>query len=80
MSTKLALQKIGKIYDTRWVVKDFSLEVADREFVALLGPSGCGKSTILAMIAASCVPTRDPSRSTEKTSMICHPNGATWAW
>ena len=51
MSGKLALQKIGKIYDTRWVVKDFSLEVSDREFVALLGPSGCGKSTILAMIA-----------------------------
>ena len=51
MTGKLALQKIGKIYDTRWVVKDFSLEVSDREFVALLGPSGCGKSTILAMIA-----------------------------
>jgi NitT/TauT family transport system ATP-binding protein len=24
-----------------------SLEVANREFVALLGPSGCGKSTLL---------------------------------
>ena len=32
---KLALQEIGKVYDTRWVVKDFSLEVSDREFVAL---------------------------------------------
>ena len=27
-----------------------SLEVANREFVALLGPSGCGKSTLLYLI------------------------------
>src|SRR5262249_2589940 len=27
-----------------------SLEVANREFVALLGPSGCGKSTLLSLI------------------------------
>ncbi len=51
MTGKLALQNIGKVYDTRWVVKDFSLTISDGEFVALLGPSGCGKSTILAMIA-----------------------------
>jgi NitT/TauT family transport system ATP-binding protein len=27
-----------------------SLEIADREFIALLGPSGCGKSTLLYLI------------------------------
>ena len=27
-----------------------SLEVSDREFVALLGPSGCGKSTLLYLV------------------------------
>ena len=27
-----------------------SLDVANREFVALLGPSGCGKSTLLYLI------------------------------
>ena len=32
-------------------VKDFSVEIADREFVVLVGPSGCGKSTTLRMIA-----------------------------
>src|SRR5215831_3894795 len=32
-------------------VKDVDLEIADREFVALVGPSGCGKSTLLRMIA-----------------------------
>jgi multiple sugar transport system ATP-binding protein len=32
-------------------VRDFNLEIADREFVVFVGPSGCGKSTTLRMIA-----------------------------
>jgi len=32
-------------------VQQFSLDVADKEFVVLVGPSGCGKSTTLRMIA-----------------------------
>lgn len=32
-------------------VKDFNLDVADKEFIVLVGPSGCGKSTTLRMIA-----------------------------
>ena len=32
-------------------VKDFSMEIKDKEFVVILGPSGCGKSTTLRMIA-----------------------------
>ena len=32
-------------------VQDFSLDIADKEFVVLVGPSGCGKSTTLRMIA-----------------------------
>src|ERR1700721_519466 len=30
---------------------DFSMDIADGEFVILVGPSGCGKSTTLNMIA-----------------------------
>ena len=33
------------------VIRDLSLEVADRELLVLVGPSGCGKSTALRMIA-----------------------------
>ncbi|WP_199613929.1 ABC transporter ATP-binding protein [Paenibacillus alkalitolerans] len=33
------------------VVKDFHLEVEDKEFVVFVGPSGCGKSTTLRMLA-----------------------------
>ncbi len=32
-------------------VSDFSLDIADKEFIVLVGPSGCGKSTTLRMIA-----------------------------
>jgi multiple sugar transport system ATP-binding protein len=33
------------------VIKDFTLDVADREFMVFVGPSGCGKSTNLRMLA-----------------------------
>ncbi len=32
-------------------VKDFSLEIEDKEFIIFVGPSGCGKSTTLRMVA-----------------------------
>jgi NitT/TauT family transport system ATP-binding protein len=32
-------------------VEDFSLDVAENEFICLIGPSGCGKSTLLKAIA-----------------------------
>ncbi|MDH6632474.1 UNVERIFIED_ORG: multiple sugar transport system ATP-binding protein [Lelliottia amnigena] len=49
---QLSLKHIQKIYDNQvHVVKDFSLEIADKEFIVFVGPSGCGKSTTLRMIA-----------------------------
>jgi multiple sugar transport system ATP-binding protein len=33
------------------VVKDFNVEIQDKEFMVLVGPSGCGKSTALRMLA-----------------------------
>ena len=48
----LSLRNIKKVYDNGVVaVQDFTLEIADKEFVVLVGPSGCGKSTTLRMIA-----------------------------
>ena len=32
-------------------VQEFSIDIADKEFVVLVGPSGCGKSTTLRMVA-----------------------------
>jgi len=39
------------------VIKDFSLEVPEGEFLVLVGPSGCGKSTLLRIIAGLEEPT-----------------------
>lgn len=48
----LSLKNIQKIYPNGFVaVKDFNLEVDDKEFIIFVGPSGCGKSTTLRMIA-----------------------------
>lgn len=48
----LSLRNVMKRYPNRFVaVKDFNLEIADKEFIVFVGPSGCGKSTTLRMIA-----------------------------
>ena len=48
----LSLKHICKIYPNGFeAVKDFNLEVEDKEFIIFVGPSGCGKSTTLRMIA-----------------------------
>ena len=48
----LSLKNICKVYDNGFeAVKDFNLEVEDKEFIIFVGPSGCGKSTTLRMIA-----------------------------
>ena len=48
----LSLKNIVKRYPNGFeAVKDFNLDIADKEFVIFVGPSGCGKSTTLRMIA-----------------------------
>ena len=48
----LSLKNVCKVYPNGFeAVKDFNLEIADKEFIIFVGPSGCGKSTTLRMIA-----------------------------
>ena len=48
----LSLKHINKTYPNGYeAVKDFNLEIEDKEFIIFVGPSGCGKSTTLRMIA-----------------------------
>lgn len=48
----LSLKNVCKVYPNGFeAVKDFNLEVEDKEFIIFVGPSGCGKSTTLRMIA-----------------------------
>ena len=50
--SSLSLKNICKVYPNGFeAVKDFNLEIEDKEFIIFVGPSGCGKSTTLRMIA-----------------------------
>ncbi|EIM26318.1 ABC transporter ATP-binding protein [Microvirga lotononidis] len=45
------IEHVTKSYGQLTVLKDFSLDIADGEFVVFVGPSGCGKSTMLKILA-----------------------------
>lgn len=47
----ISIRNVVKNYGALNVLKEFSLEIDDGEFVVLVGPSGCGKSTILKILA-----------------------------
>lgn len=48
----IVLKNICKQYDKEhYAVKNFNLDIHDKEFIIFVGPSGCGKSTTLRMIA-----------------------------
>lgn len=55
------IAQLGKTYDTpagpAVVVRDFTLEVQEGEFVCIVGHSGCGKSTVLSIVMGLNLPT-----------------------
>ena len=44
-------EHVTKRFDGAAAVDDFTVEIADGEFLVLVGPSGCGKTTALRMLA-----------------------------
>ena len=54
MDNVLEIKKLKKIYHTKdsetLAVEDFSFDLKEGDFVAIVGPSGCGKSTILSVL------------------------------
>jgi len=54
MPAFVELAQLGKIYPTpsgpAEIVRDFTLNVAEGEFVCIVGHSGCGKSTVLSIV------------------------------
>ena len=59
---KLRLDSVGKRFDgaggTQTIaVQDFTLDVAQGEFLVVVGPSGCGKTTVLNLLAGLELPT-----------------------
>ena len=55
MENILKIKNLKKIYHTLHeeikAINNFSLDLKENEFVALVGPSGCGKSTILKILS-----------------------------
>ena len=50
--SEIILRNVCKEFEKgSFAVKDFNLDIRDREFIIFVGPSGCGKSTTLRMIA-----------------------------
>ncbi len=47
----VTLKNINKSFGKIQVIHEFSLDIADGEFVVFVGPSGCGKTTLLRMVA-----------------------------
>ena len=49
-AVRISVRDAAKRYDALEVFRDISLEIGQREVVALVGPSGCGKTTLLRAI------------------------------
>jgi NitT/TauT family transport system ATP-binding protein len=48
----ISFQSVDKLFGgSVKALDDINLEIADKEFVAIVGPSGCGKTTCLRMVA-----------------------------
>jgi len=50
-------KSVGKSYNGKEVLTDFSLAIEKEERIVLLGPSGCGKTTVLRLLAGFIAPT-----------------------
>jgi ABC-2 type transport system ATP-binding protein len=50
------VENLVKIYDSRRVLDEVNLDVAEGEFYALMGPNGSGKTTLASIIAAVKMP------------------------
>lgn len=54
---RVRLENVSKRFGEVKAVKNFSLDIADGEFIILVGPSGCGKTTLLRIVAGLEKPT-----------------------
>ncbi len=47
---KIDIKHLDFAYDQDAILKDFNLEIQEKEMLGIIGPSGCGKSTLLKLL------------------------------
>ena len=48
---EIRIEKVSKVFNGAFAVREADLVIEDKEFLVLLGPSGCGKTTLLRAVA-----------------------------
>jgi ABC-2 type transport system ATP-binding protein len=69
----ITFDKAGKRFGTLDAVKDFSLDIRDKEILGLLGPNGAGKTTLMLMMGTVYRPTSG-AISVDGLDVVRHPN------
>jgi len=54
---QIQLRNLTKQWGDVVGVRNFNLDIEDKEFIVLLGPSGCGKTTTMRLVAGLEEPT-----------------------
>ena len=71
----LSVQTISRSFGDVEVLRDFSLDITQGEFVAVVGPSGCGKTTLLNLLAGFDRPTKGQVVSRGRVRMVYQQDG-----
>lgn len=71
----LSLESVSRSFGATEVLRDFSLDIALGEFVAIVGPSGCGKTTLLNLLAGFYKPTAGRVVTKGRVRMVYQQDG-----
>lgn len=71
----LSLESVSRSFGATEVLRDFSLDIALGEFVAVVGPSGCGKTTLLHLLAGFDKPTAGRVVTKGRVRMVYQQDG-----
>src|SRR5881409_843319 len=69
----ITFNRAGKRFGTLDAVKDFSLDIRDKEILGLLGPNGAGKTTLMLMMGTVYRPTSG-TITVNGFDVVKHPN------